>query len=84
MHCLGIFESLDECELLLFHHLYVALVLQPRLLFASQFIAHLLSSTQLLVVKVVRLLLLGLLLLLLDERLDHGGLRSVLMILMIE
>lgn len=59
-------------------------MVKTLLLLASQLVIHLLSSAQFLRVEVGLLLLLGFLLLLLDERLDHGRLRRVLMILILE
>lgn len=56
-------------------------MVKTLLLLASQLVTHLLSSAQLLSVHFSSLLLLGFLLLLLDERLDHGCLRRMLMIL---
>ena len=56
-------------------------MVKTLLLLACQLVTHLLSSAHLLRVHVSSLLLLGFLLLLLDERLDHSCLRRMLMIL---
>lgn len=84
LHHLRVFEALNQLKLLNFHLLDRSLVLKALRLLACHFIMHLLSSPHFLIEMLFFLFVLGLLLLLFDEVLDHVGLGHVLVVLMIK